>query len=378
MTVVEFLRRTAVNSPRLHQFLVSSPRLGRKNSWRSQFHIHTPILRDSRIVLIAITDAGSIRRVMAKATRSREPRTRSSKLTLVLDANSIIARRYRLDGPLFAVIERAVSLRKLELAIPRIVVEEVQNKFREEISKANHRISSEISKLNPLLPQGLQRTFAPLEVDKITADFVRRLSKRLDELQASRPGYAKIPNSAIVARDLARRRPFQESGRGYRDTLLWETIVLDVASNASTTVLVTENKKDFCADDTNTVLHPDLVADLKSRGFREEAIDVCPTIESFVDQYVGQLLPTSAEVLAQIQSGRYKMFSFSAFFEEHREEIQKQLSRESDRSGTLGVDYIEGENPEVVYVEDPSSAEIREAYELDSQKLFLSYDVTPT
>lgn len=149
----------------------------------------------------------------------------------------------------------------------------------------------------------------------------------------------------------------------------------DVACNASTTVLVTDNKKDFCADDTNSVLHPDLMADLKSCGLREEAINVCPTIESFVDRYVSQLLPTSAEVLEQIQSGQYKMFRFSAFFEQHRDEIQEQLSREIDRSGTLGIDHIEGENPEVVYVEDPSSAEIREAYELNSQKLFLSYDV---
>jgi len=85
----------------------------------------------------------------------------------VLDANAVIGRRYRLEGPDIAILKHAISLGKVELIVPKVVSEEIQNKYREEITKAEQQISSDIDKLNILLPAKHQHVFQPVAVDRI-------------------------------------------------------------------------------------------------------------------------------------------------------------------------------------------------------------------
>jgi len=56
-------------------------------------------------------------------------------------------------------------------------------------------------------------------------DGSRILSEEVKRMNAQSPDYADISHADIVTRDLKRRKPFQQNGKGYRDTLLWETIV---------------------------------------------------------------------------------------------------------------------------------------------------------
>jgi hypothetical protein len=308
--------------------------------------------------------------------RSRKPDTPIARplaadaLRVVLDTNTIYGRRYRLDGPHIAILERAIVLGRLVLIVPQIVLEETENKYREDVSKLQQTISAEVEKLNVLLPPERRCKFGPLEFDAAVADFAERFRKRLTELQAQHPAYSDISHEDVVRRDLERRRPFQESGRGYRDSLIWETVLRKVASDRLT-VLLTENTKDFCAKDGN--LHPHLVKDLEARGLRSDAMKVCTTLEAFVDQYLKPLLPTNGEILMLIQSDRYRPFSFQEFFATNRDAIRKQLNKQSERIASCI--HADLENLEVVYQEDPSTVQIVEAYELDSERLFLAYDI---
>jgi hypothetical protein len=117
------------------------------------------------------------------------------------------------------------------------------------------------------------------------------------------------------------------------------------------------------------------MVDLKARGLPDHAVRVCRTIEAFVDEHLKPLLAPSQQALALIQRDQYKLFSFSKFFMETRDAIQEQLSAQLSRSGIPGWSDAELEDPSVSYVEDPSRILIREAYELDPEKLFLAYDV---
>ena len=56
-------------------------------------------------------------------------------------------------------------------------------------------------------------------------DGSRILSQEVKRMNTQSPDYADISHADIVTRDLKRRKPFQQNGKGYRDTLLWETIV---------------------------------------------------------------------------------------------------------------------------------------------------------
>jgi hypothetical protein len=78
--------------------------------------------------------------------------------------------------------------------------------------------------------------------------------------------------------------------------------------------------------------------------------------------------------LYRSQRGQDRIFNFSAFFAENRVAIQEHLNREIRQSGIPGW-QAEVEDPEVMYIENPSSEVICENYELDPNKLFLAYEV---
>ena len=124
-----------------------------------------------------------------------------------------------------AIIEIAIANGILELIVPQIVVEEVKNKYREELLKAERNLTETLVKQNTLLAADEQRALKQLKIDRVVTDFGDRLDNRLAELRARRPVYTDVPHQDLVQRDLDRRRPFQESGRGYRDALLWETLL---------------------------------------------------------------------------------------------------------------------------------------------------------
>ena len=77
--------------------------------------------------------------------------------------------------------------------------------------------------------------------------------------------YGDVPQTAIVSRVLARKRPFHKSDKGYRDALIWESI-LKICKQSDPTFFVTDNHKDFCNESNKEQLHADLIADLKIKG----------------------------------------------------------------------------------------------------------------
>lgn len=93
-------------------------------------------------------------------------------------------------------------------------------------------------------------------------DGSRILSEEVKRMNAQIPDYADISHADIVTRDLKRRRPFQQNGKGYRDTLLWETIVRHYIAANALTLFVTQNVRDFC--DTDDSLHKELLRDVRS------------------------------------------------------------------------------------------------------------------
>lgn len=70
-----------------------------------------------------------------------------------------------------------------------------------------------------------------------------------------------ITHLEVLARDLANRRPFQSNGRGYRDALIWETLLEN--SQTGIVVLLSNNSGDFGAGKP----HADLISDLSEGPF---------------------------------------------------------------------------------------------------------------
>ena len=283
-------------------------------------------------------------------------------MKLVLDTNAIYENWF-LKGTSIALLQKYNLQIGVEIIVPEIIVLEVINLYKRELEK---HISS-IKKLkNLLIDEGLKIP----DANKVIQEYEQLFKSRLSELKAQCPNHDDIPHSAIVRRALDCRRPFQESDKGYRDTLLWEIIKRKIASADKTTFLITNNYKDFGNKQNKQVLHQDLQQELNDAGFSPNCVQVYGTLKDFVDNEVlPRVEQKASEALTEFKkNGEYGTFSILYWFRQNREKFINSTKKWID---VVLSDKPELEDPNVVYIEDPERIEVTDAYNISEDKIYL-------
>lgn len=137
-------------------------------------------------------------------------------MIVVLDANTIVGDAM-FKSERWAQLADAVAEGSLRVIVPRIVVEEAKrNRIADRqdlargLNKAANRASAEAKKhVRAAVDQCLTEA----------RDYPDFLEKKLIALGFEIAPTVTVPHDQIAGRALARRRPFDESGNGYRDTL---------------------------------------------------------------------------------------------------------------------------------------------------------------
>jgi len=189
------------------------------------------------------------------------------------------------------------------LRMPEIVVQEVINKYKEQRQAHLNRLVTSVRELKSL-------TILDVEIEELEdehlANDLQAYEHFLREKILSNGEIVPIPEVSIqslVDRDLARRRPFKENRVGFRDTLIWETIMrLATTEECEGIVFITENTKDFLE---NNRLHPHLVDDLTQRGLAPEIVTLFVSVEQFIETLVIPALNNLDEIKTAIQDGAH-------------------------------------------------------------------------
>jgi hypothetical protein len=113
----------------------------------------------------------------------------------------------------------------------------------------------------------------------------------------------------VVDRALACKRPFLEGEKGYRDTLIWLSLLehIKVTDSQDEIVFITANSKDFFESGSKDTFHPDLITDIQAlptsisiKAFSSPAAFV----ESVINKHEHAIDYTKAESLSVITSSR--------------------------------------------------------------------------
>ena len=287
-------------------------------------------------------------------------------MKIVIDSN-IIIKNFHMKGPAFRMLEWFLHNCDATLIVPQIVISEVKNKYREMTSELFDKGNQELKDLGNLLDRELPMPLSAFEFDDLQRNYDRSLEGKLTFLKADMPGHNDIPQQDIVDRDLARHRPFRRIGKnkrdstGYRDTLLWEVILRNIATGADLVVLVTENIKDFWDKSINGVYHH-MRQDLIKRHIKADSVKVCESLDSFNREYVKPNMTLIEELRLSLDQGRYKEFSINSWIEENTPEIINYLNT---RAGNpLELYYIDVDGFTVDYMEDISDLTVDSVYEL--------------
>lgn len=204
----------------------------------------------------------------------------------VIDTNFIHA-DYFLRGT--RITSLAGSAHKLgqTVLMPQVVCDEMCKQYYEEVDELASSFKGIQKNLNKLSPTKYQ--WADYDFNKLKTDYEQSLINRCNDLDIGIIKYPAVSHRDMVKRELSKRKPFKDSTKGYRDALIWET-VLDLGKNCrkhDTVVLLSENTDDFA--DKKVDLHPDLLEDCKAKGILDGTIKLVSDFKNFIHK---EIIPT--------------------------------------------------------------------------------------
>lgn len=224
------------------------------------------------------------------------------------------------DWPSFLAAAR-LGVVSLHLPIP--VLHELVDLRKRDLARLS-KLERDATRLRTQLMDASELTHQPR---KLSAAQVLELSSRYrDELIAwfgqagSILDEPAVTHTELVERILAKRRPFNESERGYRDALIWYS-TLECAA-VGDVVLLTANTKDFATrDDDECVLAEDLQADLRERHLPDGRI----TLVTSTSALLQQVLPNWDEPAV---AGAWSSFASSSLVRPLDKLLDERLSQE--------------------------------------------------
>jgi predicted nucleic acid-binding protein len=154
------------------------------------------------------------------------------------------------------------------LCVPEVVVLEAARHFDRELRKAAKQLTEGLSNLRALDFE--DTVSAPTEyaerVQSLAAKYEEYLRKRISDVGGEIRPLPQITHEELVRRDLAEAKPFKAGGKGYRDALIWATVVsvCAAADGGAQVVFVSNNSTDFLNRDGS--LANDLASDVATGG----------------------------------------------------------------------------------------------------------------
>lgn len=207
-------------------------------------------------------------------------------MLLLLDANALNSDP-ACCGSVWGVLATAPSDWNLRVAVTEVALIEAAAKYEAQVAAARSEMSRVLRKWTRLgLPHVDVRDDAAGQ--QAGGSYERQLRQYLGDANVEVIAPADVPHLEIVRRAAARRRPCDEKGDGYRDTLNWLTVLRLAAEQPEGELVVwVTNDSDFSGDE-RTELHPHLLDDLDASGLRGRvrlALDLWTAVQQLAAEF---------------------------------------------------------------------------------------------
>ena len=275
---------------------------------------------------------------------------------IVLDTNPIVSDGFGRSANFNRLLELAHG-HGITVYVPSVVLDEVFGRFAKDLPDKVKTAEDGLASLSRRIDRDLGTLDSVLDINKEVESYRSWFSSRLAEGGVVVPEYPNASHRDVTDRAIYRRKPFRDNGVGYRDTLIWLT-VLELADQVEgDIVLVTNNTHDF--GDGRKGLHGQLQEDLENRGHGKSRVALVTSITDAVHESVG---PYLREAFIATPSETLENLDFDA-------ESELKLAIESECSGRQWTSVELGlvspiEDLVLDTVEEVTVAEVRDAAEV--------------
>ena len=105
-----------------------------------------------------------------------------------------------------------------------MVVDEIFHQYREELEEAYSTYQKGVRMLNRFGTKSVKNATDDDFVAKTCSEMEHQYMGRLKGLGIKILPYPKVAHTEVVRKELYGRKPFSSSQKGYRDSLIWETV----------------------------------------------------------------------------------------------------------------------------------------------------------
>lgn len=270
---------------------------------------------------------------------------------IIIPDTNIFFNDWALQRTMIRILLEFASKAGFQIIIPEIVVMELINQVREEIDSVANKNNKRLLDLHRKFGVSVSSVINGDEVHEEVKKYESFLRQRLKTSGAIIAKIPSIPHKEIIDRDLGRRKPFTKDGKGYRDALIWKTILDTVVSQKEELIFISENSTDF-ADDNKKGFHPDLIQDLGIHKIDPSKVILVLSLPLFIKENLIPRLSSPEQTLVNFLQKTHPTFNME-------NELADTLSEE-----LLGteVDCQFGNRPEY---ESPTFSMVEEVHDVD-------------
>lgn len=289
-------------------------------------------------------------------------------MQIIIDSN-IYCADYHMTSSDFKVLFAGLSASDHRLFVPRVVLDEVVGNFRRELVTVRGRLAKVQSGYRRLTGGDLSASISDSDVERMTEEFRAEMGARLAAFPTTLLSYPEVSHEALVKRAINRERPFSEAGSGYRDALIWDSVV-QVARGGHIVAFITADRKAFAG--SGNELHPDLSADLAVQGIDSQRVLFYDSLKQFVDDHITPTLDAvTDDIRRQIEAGEFAGIDLL-------DEIGIRIVESTGGTEFEAFDLdlpSEAESPSIVAVHDVSNLRSADIRRLDSSELFVEIEL---
>ena len=201
---------------------------------------------------------------------------------IILDANALIDEGYGDSSRAHELLSIAGPL-GFQVHVPKVVLEELVGHYSRRLEKAISAMSGHIADLAWLVDRELDYPIDESYGHNESKLFRDRLLARFAAANVNNSNYPTNTHEEVVKRATSRRRPFDDKGSGYRDTLIWFNI-LELAGELDGRIYLVARDKDFRDNSGN--LHDDLMDDLTTNKQSKDRIVLVSSIKELMEQHI--------------------------------------------------------------------------------------------
>ncbi len=217
-------------------------------------------------------------------------------MDIVLDTN-IIRSDWHLKSKEFDILEDYLKKTDSSFVLPKIILEEIKGLFKRELKAEYDVIAKASSNLNHLLKEELANELV-LDFESSTEFYAKRLIRRMDLTSNKIIDYNNDFLPELVQRAIMKSKPFKDEDRGFRDCIIWLTLLkYTQACHEKQIVFISNNPIDFGdGNKESPKLHPELLNDCENLNIK---INYYRNLKDFIEKHSKKINALNSEWLSE-------------------------------------------------------------------------------